>query len=73
MVCPKGYKILCQAALDAIFKHPDYPLYLPVGFAVANSDMVVDDAQLLAEPCKAARKLSINICPDVSLLAPIGN
>ena len=48
-----------------ILKRSDCPFYLPVGFPVANSDVLVEDAQPFAEPCKAARNLGIAICPDV--------
>ena len=65
MVCPEGRGLLHQAALDAILKFPDCLFYLPVGFAIANSDVVVNDAQPFAEPCKAAHKLGTIIYPDI--------
>ena len=65
MVHPEGCGLLHQAMPDAILKHLDHPCYLSIGFAVANSDVVVDDAQLFAEPCEAAHKFgtifSLNI------------
>ena len=57
MVCPKGCGHLGQATLDTILEHPDHLFYLPVGLTVANSDVVMDNAQPFAESCKAAHKL----------------
>ena len=51
MVYPKGCRLLYQAMPDTILKHLDHLFYLPIGFTVANSDVVVDDAQPLVEPC----------------------
>ena len=51
--------------LDTILKCPDCLFYLPIGFTVANGDMVMDDAQPFTEPCKAAHKLGAVICVDV--------
>ena len=65
MVHPEGYRLICQATLDAIFKHPGHPFYLPIGFAVANSDVVVDNTQSFAELCKAAHKCGTVFCPDI--------
>ena len=39
--------------------------YLPVGFTIANGDMVVDNTQPSTELCKAAHKLGIIIHPDI--------
>ena len=58
MVCPEGCRLFHQAMPDAIVKYPDCPLYLPVGFAVANGDVVVDDAQPLAELWKLLANLA---------------
>ena len=44
MVCPEGCGLFNQAVLDIIPKHADYPLYMPIGFAVANGDVLVGDA-----------------------------
>ena len=65
MVRSEGCKLLHQATPDAILKHPDYPFYLTIGFAVANGDVVVDYAQHLAELCKAAQKLGAIVCLDI--------
>ena len=65
MVYSKGCGLLYQAAPDATLKCPDHPFYLPIGFAVANDDMVVDNAQPFAEPCKAACILGAIIYPDI--------
>ena len=73
MVYPERCRLLHQVTPDAILKHPNCPLYLPVGFAVANSYAVVNDAQPFAELCEAAHKLGDIICPDVLWLAPMGN
>ena len=73
MVCPKGCGLLHQATLDAILKHLDCPFYLPIGFAVANGDVVVDDAQPFAKLCEAAHKLGANICLDIMWPASTGN
>ena len=43
---------------DTILEHPDCPFYLPIGLTVANSDVVMDDAQPFAEPYKAATNLA---------------
>ena len=32
-----------QATPDIVLHHIDCPLYLPIGFAVANSDAVIDN------------------------------
>ena len=73
MVCPKGCRLFCQAKLDAILKHPVYPLDMPVGFAIANGDVVVDNAQPRAELCEAAYKLGSVVYLDIVWFAPIGN
>ena len=70
MVNPKKCGLFLQAAMDTILKHPDCPFYMPIGFTVANGDVVVDDAQPFAEPCKAASKLGTVVCLDVVWLAP---
>ena len=70
MVHPEGCRLLHQIALDAILKHPDNPFYLPVGFAIANSNVVADDAQPFEEPCKAAHKLTAIIYLDVMWFSP---
>ena len=44
MVSPEGGGLLYQATPDAVLQCPDYPLNLPIGFAYANGDVVVDDA-----------------------------
>ena len=73
MVHPKGCWLLHQAVMDAILNHPDCLLYLPVGFAAANGDVVVDNAKPLAEPCKAVCKFSTIVCLDIAYLTPTGN
>ena len=73
MVCPKGCRLLCQATLDKVLKHFNHLFYLPIGFTIANGDVVVNDAQPFTELCKAARKLSAIVCPDIVWLAPMGN
>ena len=59
--------------LDTILKHPDHLFYLPIGFTIANGDVVVDDIQSFTEPCEATRKPSTIVCPDIVWLAPMGN
>ena len=73
MVHPERCMLLYQAMLDTILKHPDPLFYLPIGFTVANSDVVVDDAQPFTKLCEAACKLGAIVCPDVAWLAPTGN
>ena len=73
MVHPEGCGLLHQAMLDAILKHPNHLFYLPIGFAVTNGDVVVDDTQPFAELCQVACKLGANIYLDVLWLAPMGN
>ena len=73
MVHSKGCGHLGQAAPDTILECPDHPFYLPVGLTVANSDVVMDNAQPFAEPCKAAYKLSTIVGPNAVQLAPMGN
>ena len=58
MVCPKGCGHFGQAMPDTILEHPDRPFYLPIGLTIANSDVVMNNAQPFAQPCKAAHKLS---------------
>ena len=41
MVYPEGGGFLYQATPDAILQHPDHPLYLLIGIAISNSDVVV--------------------------------
>ena len=48
MVHPGGCRLLCQAALDAILKYTDHAFYLPIGFAIAYGNVVVDNAQPFA-------------------------
>ena len=72
MVHPEGCGLLHQAVLDTILKCLDRLFYVPIGFTVANSDVLVD-AQHFAEPYKAAHKLGAVICPDIAWLAPMGN
>ena len=73
MAYSKRRRLFCQAVPDTILKHPDHLLYLPVGFAVANGNAVMDDAQPFTELCEAAHKLGVIVCPDVVWLAPTGN
>ena len=40
----KGCGLLYQAALDTISKCPDHLFYLLIGFAIANGNVVMDDA-----------------------------
>ena len=56
--------------LNAILKHPDHLFYLLIGFAIANGDVVVDDAQPFVEPCKAAHKLGTIIYPGHNVAYP---
>ena len=35
--------LLCQAMPDTILPYLCHPFYLPIDFAVANGDMVIDD------------------------------
>ena len=72
MVYPKGCRCLGQAALDTILECPDRLFYLPIGLTVANSDVVMDDAQPFAQLCKAARKLSAIVGPDIVQACPNG-
>ena len=73
MVHPKGCGLLGQAMSDTIPKHPDCLFYLPIGFTIANGDMVLNNTQPLTEPCKAALKLGAIVCTDIARLAPTGN
>ena len=73
MVCLKGCWHLGQAALDTILEHPDHPFHLPIGLTVANSDVVMDNAQPYAQLCKAAYKCSTIVGLDIAQLAPMGN
>ena len=73
MVCPKACGHLGQAMLDTILEHHDCPFYLPIGLTIANSDVVMDNAQPFAEPYKSAHKLGTIVSPDVAWLAPAGN
>ena len=73
MVHPEGCRLLHQAALDAVLKHPDRLFHQSIGFAVANGDIVMEDAQPFTELCKAAHKLGTIVCLDVVWLAPTGN
>ena len=72
MVCPERCGLLHQAMLDAILKHPDCLFYLPIGFTIANGNMVVDDGQHFVDPCKAVHKLGAIVCLDIAWLAPTG-
>ena len=65
--------LLHQATPDIILKHPDYPLYLIIGFSVAIGDRVVDDAQPFAKLCKAAHKLGAVVYLNVARVSPMGN
>ena len=58
---------------DTVLEYSDHLFYLPIGLTIANSDVVMDDAQPFTEPCKAARKLSTVVGLDLVWLAPIGN
>ena len=73
MVHPKGCRRLGQATPDTILEHPDCPFYLPVGLTVANSDVVMDNAQHFTELCKAAHKLGTIVGPNVVRPGPMGN
>ena len=73
MVSPKGFRHLGQAVLDTILGHPDCPFDLLVGLTVANGDVVMDNTKIFAQLCKAARKLSNIVGPDIVWLAPAGN
>ena len=65
MVHAKGCRLLCQAAPDTILECFDHPFYLPIGLTVANSNVVMDNAQLFIELCKAARKLGAITSLDI--------
>ena len=73
MVHPEGCGHLGQATPDTILKHPDRLFNLPVGLTVTNGDEVMDDTKTFAQLCKAARKLSAVVSPDVAQFAPTGN
>ena len=73
MVCPEGCGGLGQAVPDTILKHPNCPLYLPIGITISNGDMVMDDAQPFAQLCKAAHKLGAVVGLDIVWLALTGN
>ena len=73
MICPKGCGYFGQATLDTILECPDCPFYLPIGFTIANGDVVMDNAQPFAQPCKAAHKLSAIVSLDIVQLAATGN
>ena len=73
MVCSKGCGCLGQATLDTILEHSDHLFYLPIALTVANNDVVMDNTKPFAQPCKAARKLSAIVGPDIVQLAPTGN
>ena len=73
MVCPEGCGHLGQAMPDTILQHPDRPFELPVGLTVTSSDVVMDDTKTFAKLCKAARKLSTIVGPDVAQFAPTGS
>ena len=45
--------------LDTILKHPNCLFYLPIGFTIANGDVVIDDAQPFTDLCKAATNLAL--------------
>ena len=72
MVRPKVCEHLGQAMLDIILDCPDHPFYLPVGLTVANGDVMMDDTKPLAQPCKAACKLSAIVGWDITWLTPTG-
>ena len=73
MVCLEGGRLLYQAMPDAVLQCPDCPIYLLVSFAVTNGDVVMDNPQPLAEPCKATCKHSNIVSLDIAQLAPEGN
>ena len=73
MVHPKGCGCFGQATPDTILKRPDRPFYLPIGLTIANGDVVMNDAQPYAQPCKAARKLSAIVGLDIVRLALTSN
>ena len=73
MVHLEGGGLLHQATVDAVLQCANHPLYLPVGFAVVNSDVAIDNAQPSAEPCEAAHKLVTIVHLDVVWLAPVGD
>ena len=70
MVHPEGCRLLCQAMLDAVLECPDCPLYLPIGFALSNGNVVVDNP--FAELHKAICKFSMVVYPNIAWLAPVG-
>ena len=73
MVCPEGCGRLGQATPDTILEHPDRPFDLPIGLTIANGDVVMDNTKTFAQPCKAARKLSAIVGPDIVRFALMGN
>ena len=73
MARPKRYRLLHEATPDEILKYSNCPLYLPISLTIANSNVAVDEVQPFVEPCKAAQKLSADICVNTRWLAPTGN
>ena len=73
MVHLKGCGRLGQAILDTILEHPDRLFYLPIGFTIANGDVVMDNTQPFAEPYEAAHKSSTIVYLDIVGLAPSAN
>ena len=73
MVHPEGCGLLCQAMLDAILMLLDCLFYLPIGFTIANGDVVMDSTQPFAEPYEAAHKSSTIVYLDIVGLAPSAN
>ena len=72
MVYSEGCTLLHQAMPGAILKHPDCLFYLPIGFTIANGDVVVDDTQPFAEACKAVCKPGAILFLDIAWLAITG-
>ena len=73
MVHPKGCRRLGQATPDTILEHPDCLFYLPIGLTVANSDVVIDDAQPYAEPYKATHQLGAIVGSSSASLPTLGS
>ena len=53
---PERGRLIPQAPLDAVFQHLYCSLHLPIGLAIANGDVVVDNTLPFMEPYKAACK-----------------
>ena len=73
MIHPESCGGLGEAAPDTVLQRPDRPFDLPVGLTITNGDVVMDNTKTFAQPCKAARKFSAIVGPDIAQFAPTGN